>query len=458
MRKLTTTCFYWQPLCCLLVFQIAAFAQTDSDKLEFDVFSRWFVAEYNRLDIQPLVLGYIDNLNQVASAKSIEDQQTFFTQAKQRLSRLSQNQLPASNQVDYQVADFEIRLNLQRLKLSEELFDQRPEDDHTKGIYHVANGKQWYAYFLNRWLGTETEPDVIFDFGMQQIKRAKDNIGKIRQKTGQTPQEFSRTLRREAFFTDNQSTVQSRFEAIRRIVSDNLSGQFFVYPDVPRIKIAQGDNEALSQVPGYYNGQSGTFFYNLFDKPYNKRESDWLYLHEAIPGHHFQNFIEQSQDHSELRRLNRYYGFSEGWAAYVEELGNALGLYQDDYAYLGKWEWDIVRSVRVPLDVGINYYGWDDKKALAFWRQHIKNRDDIGEREIQRMRRWPAQVITYKYGADQILQWKQQLIIENPATFSVQRFHDYLLVNGPLPLDVLRQLVLEGDNNICSVPNKDNRS
>lgn len=443
--------FYSSTLFCLVLFCQPVLAQPDPVELEFDVFSHWFVAEYQRLDIQPLVLAYTDNLSQTPAAKALAEQQAFFNDAHKRLEKVSFEQLSSEAAIDYQVANFEVRLNLERLRLSKTLLEQPLGEDHTAGIYHIANGKQWYAYYLNRWLGAEVEPDGIFAFGLQQIERAKNNIKKLRQATGQTPQEFSSTLRREAFFTDDQATVQKRFESIRSIVSDHLSDQFFVYPDVPRIKIAQGDNQELSQVPGYYNGQSGTFFYNLFDEPYNKRESDWLYLHEAVPGHHFQNFIEQSQDHSDLRQLVRYYGFSEGWAAYVEELGKELGLYQDDYVYLGKWEWDIVRSVRVSLDVGINYYGWSDEKALIFWREHIKDRDDIGNREIQRMRRWPAQVITYKYGADQILQWKQQLILANPATFSIHRFHDYLLTNGPLPMDVLRKLVLEGDNNICTV-------
>ncbi len=451
MKSLTRTTQRLVLFCCLLVCQLPASAQANPNELEFDVFSRWFVAEYSRLEVQPLVLGYIDNLNQVPSAEVIDTQRSFFVTAKKRLARLSLQQLSAEDQIDYQVADFEIRLNLERLSLSRTLLQQRPGEDHSAGIYHIASGKQWYAYFLNRWLGAEIEPDAIFAFGMQQIKRAKQNIEKITTHTGQSAAEFSETLSNQRFFTSDQNFVQSRFEKIREIVSDHLSTQFFVYPDVPRINIKRGDNEALSQVPGYYNGQSGTFFYNLFDQPYNLRESEWLYLHEAVPGHHFQNFIEQAQSHSDIRRLVRYYGFSEGWAAYVEELGRALGLYQDDYTYLGKWEWDIVRSVRVPLDVGINYYGWTDEKALTFWQQHITDRDDIGRREIQRMRRWPAQVVTYKYGADQILQWKQQLMLENPATFSIHRFHDYLLTNGPLPMDVLKKLVLEGDNNICSV-------
>lgn len=434
-----------------LLLGLPATAQDDAAGLEFKVFGHWFVAEYNNRDIPALMLAYTDNLGNIPEPVQLQSQQDFFNEAKSRLLNIHVESLSAAQKIDYQVADFEIRMNLERLRLSRELAGNSPAENHSAGIYHVSNGKQWYAYYLNRWLGAELEPDAIYAFGIKQIERAKYNIEQIRQRTGQTPEQFDQTLIEQRFFTDDKAEVQKRFETIRDTVSDNLSNQFFAYPDLPRINIEQGDNEALSQVPGYYNGESGTFFYNLFDEPYNKRESDWLYLHEAVPGHHFQNFIEQSQQHSELRSLVRYYGFSEGWAAYVEELGKELGLYQDDYNLLGKWEWDIVRSVRVPLDVGINYYGWDDDEALDFWRAHITDRDDIGQREIQRMRRWPAQVITYKYGADQILQWKQQLILENPATFSIHRFHDYLLTNGPLPMGVLRQLVLEGDNNICSV-------
>ncbi len=440
---------HWLAVICISLCTLLsnAYAQADTS-LRFQVFSHWFVAGYNRLEIPQLVLSYSENLQQIPDAEALEAQQTFFTTARSRLDEITMDHLSDQQKVDYQVADFEIRLNQERLRLSRSLQGNSPPAEHTSGIFHITDGKQWYAYFLNRWLGAEVDPEDIFEFGLQQIDRAKQNIEQLQASLNLSDQQFAQRLSDAEFFTSDQAEVQAGFEAIDTTVSENLSSQFFVYPDIPKVQIERGNNPALAQVPGYYDGR--TFYFNLFDNPYNKRASDWLYLHEAVPGHHFQNHIEQAQDHSPLRQLVRYFGFSEGWAAYVESLGQPLGLYTTPYSQLGRWEWDIVRSVRVSLDVGINYHGWSDEKALTFWQEHIIGRDDIGRREIQRMRRWPAQVITYKYGAVQIENWKSRLLLENPATFSVLRFHDYLLTNGPLPFGILKDLVLASDSGICT--------
>ncbi|HMH20681.1 MAG TPA: DUF885 family protein, partial [Puia sp.] len=190
----------------------------------------------------------------------------------------------------------------------------------------------------------------------------------------------------------------------------------------------------------YYD--NNTFYYNLFDKPYNTRQVDWLFIHEAVPGHHYQSSLRDQSNGSSIQRLFWYSGFAEGWAAYTEELGRQLGLYTTPYAELGKWEWDIVRSVRVPLDVGLNYYGWTDEQALAFWKKNIRNQDDIAMREINRMRRWPAQVVTYKYGALQIMHWKEELQRKEGKDFDIRRFHDRLLRQGNLPLFMMKEQVL----------------
>jgi uncharacterized protein (DUF885 family) len=206
------------------------------------------------------------------------------------------------------------------------------------------------------------------------------------------------------------------------------------------LKIEKGASVALAQTPGYYN--NGTFYYNLTDKPYNTRAYDWLFIHEGIPGHHYQHFTSPAHP-SAVQSLFFYYGFAEGWGAYAEELGKELGLYKTPYAELGKWEWDIVRSVRVPLDVGINYYGWTDEQALAFWKKNIRRQDDIAPREIARIKRWPAQVVTYKYGALQILHWKEELQKKQGAKFDIKAFHSKVLANGTLPLPLIRERVFE---------------
>jgi uncharacterized protein (DUF885 family) len=135
-----------------------------------------------------------------------------------------------------------------------------------------------------------------------------------------------------------------------------------------------------------------------------------------------------------------YYScYTEGWAAYIEEIGKEFGAYPTDFDEYGKWEWDLIRSLRVPMDIGLNYYGWSDEEALSFWQQYSTGLDDIARREIARMRRWPAQVITYKYGAETFLRW-QRAAAKDPD-FNWVDFHTQVLQYGPLPLSLLDELI-----------------
>ena len=98
-----------------------------------------------------------------------------------------------------------------------------------------------------------------------------------------------------------------------------------------------------------------------------------------------------------------------------------------------------VRSLRVPMDIGLNYYGWTDEEALSIWQGFSTGLDDIARREIARMRRWPAQVITYKYGAESFLRW--QLAAAEEKKFNWLDFHTRVLQYGPLPLSLLDELI-----------------
>lgn len=427
-------------------------AQDSLQSSDFASFSQWFVSGYQTINSPPLGLSYLDNIRQlpIPGDKAFIQEKAFFTEAEKRLKALAAELLTIDQQADYQAAQFEIEQHLKKLTLVKKTQFPALDNDHNTGIFYLPNGRQWYTYFLQRWLGAEVTPAEMYRFGLEQVSTAKAQMEAIRLATDLDQKVFSEHLREPVFFSTDQATIQSRFETLQAQVAERLGNQFLEYPAVPDAAIKRGENANLSQVPGYYDGQTGTFFYNLFDQPYNHRQSDWLYLHEAVPGHHFQNSIAQSRQHSALRQLFIYYGFREGWAAYAEQLGKPLGLYTSHFTEYGRWEWDIVRSVRVALDVGINYYGWTDQKALEFWRDHITDRDAIGQREIQRMRRWPAQVITYKYGAEQITQWKLSLQSQCGNDFSIRHFHDALLTSGSLPFEALKEQVFSQGDHFCN--------
>jgi uncharacterized protein (DUF885 family) len=161
----------------------------------------------------------------------------------------------------------------------------------------------------------------------------------------------------------------------------------------------------------------------------------WIYIHEGVPGHHYQDYIAAQSGNP----LDMFYysSYAEGWAAYIEQYGRMLGAYKtpfDSYAWL---QWELIRSVRVALDVGLNYHGWTDEKALSYWRYHIPDKDDIARREIARMKKWPVQVITYKYGRQVFDEFRSE--IKNRK--DLKTFHQWVLENGNIPLSVLKKYI-----------------
>lgn len=145
----------------------------------------------------------------------------------------------------------------------------------------------------------------------------------------------------------------------------------------------------------------------------------------------------RSKFFSPLSALTFYSGNAEGWGCYVEYLGKELGLYQQPAAELGKWEWDLVRSARVVLDVGIHDRGWTHAQALAYWQANVPGQDDIAEREINRVTNWPGQCLSYKVGAQRIEDMKSRQA-QRPG-FSPPRFHAAYLALSRLPLEVVER-------------------
>ena len=418
-------------LCILSLFQI-------NKQQNFDAFCSRFVSGYKVLNLPELDLSYVTGLERIGSADSLQKQLEFFKSVQAELAGYKPGELSASQKTDYALIAYETKLNLEHLALEQDWLKHKPAQIPTGGIITIPNGKAWYAYLLKRWVDADVTPDQIYQFGLTEVTRVQKHIEAVRAQTGLSEDVFYNHLNDSSFFEKDPIKVQQAFEHTKAIVYANLPRLFNNF-NIPPLKIEKGAAKQLAQTPGYYN--DNTFYYNLFDKPYNKRQFDWLFIHEAVPGHHYQLSIVAQTKTSEVQKLFFYAGLAEGWAAYTEELGKQLGVYQTPYDEMGKWEWDIVRSVRVPLDVGLNYYGWTDAQALAFWKKNIRNQDDIALREIARMRRWPAQVVTYKYGALQLLHWKEELQKKQGKNFNIRDFHSRVLDHGSLPIFLVKKNV-----------------
>lgn len=410
------------------IVQSACGQETGFDKLRSD-----FLKGYTELEIPYLQIDYVQNLQAIKDENQINVQENFFQEFKEELVKVDVESLNEYQQLDLNIMRYETDMSLERLAL-EKQWQKTTLLDNSESIFTIPNGKKWYSYLLKRWVNDLVTPDEIFQFGLEEIEKVKAEMKAIQIESGLSSEDFTAYLTDSSFYFYDLNDVQIAFEDVKQTVA-KTSPYIFPYVDqIPDVMIAPGTNPSLAQVPAYYSDR--TFFFNYFNQPYNKRQIGWIYIHEGIPGHHYQGMVNDVIKRTAIQELFWYGGFAEGWGAYVEYLSDELGVYKTIYEEYGKWEWDLIRSVRVALDVGINYYGWSDDEAIAFWKQHITDKDDIGWREIARMKRWPAQVVTYKYGANLFLKLLEKA--KRDKTFSYKRFHQKLLRNGDIPLSLLR--------------------
>lgn len=430
-----------QTISLLLFFSIYISAQPDFSQLV-----EGFTEGYQKLNIPNLGLSFVNNFNEVQSLDSLNIQEEFFLKYKLQLKSLSQTNISSSDFINYGIMKFEVDRNLERIKLSKVFKNNYLNEIKEEKISDLPNGKEWYEYYVKVWTGSEAKPDELIKLGEKEIAEAENEIKKIILNSGKNETEFYNNLNDQSFFLNNNDSILSLFLKKEKVFRENLSNQFNGIDKISELKIERGTNKRMAAAPGYYFPSTQTFYYNLFDKPYNTSQLDWLLIHEGIPGHHFQSEWINNLKLDDIRNTFTYFGFLEGWAAYAEEIGKEIGAYKTPYDYLGKWEWDLIRSVRVVLDVRLNYYGWSDEKAMNYWKEHIKDKDAIGVREINRMKRWPAQIHTYKYGSNKILDIKSKLQKELGDKFDIKKFHDAVLNCGTIPFTFFEEILIEKMN------------
>ncbi len=398
----------------LLLLLLASSTHVSLSQNISELRSHW-ARSWSKLKIPNLQLDYRAFVNAQCSINNLDEQTAFFELLSNQIAQVETENLEGTDRFDYQLIHYEVQLNQERLTLIQNT------DGAFKGggIYDEPNGKQWYAYLIRHWTSTMILPEEVSAYGWQEVKRIQNAIRQLKSRYNV-----------DRSFTREPSEVESAFKNYEAFLEKSV-WQVIPKWSTPSLKIQQGTNPNLSQVPGYYGGDA--LSYNLFDDPFDLSQIGWLYLHEGVPGHHFQLNSENRADIPEYRSSMSYSGFREGWAAYVEELAHEQGWYMGPEQRLSQMEWDLIRSIRLVIDVGLNHEGWSDEKAMNVWQSEISGMDHIGIREIARMRRWPAQVLTYKIGAKIIMESREDVLGTDRSKLALKAFHSRILSEGSIP-------------------------
>jgi uncharacterized protein (DUF885 family) len=316
----------------------------------------------------------------------------------------------------------------------------------------LPNGAAMYAYNVKWHVTTGDTPQQIHDIGLAEVKRIRAEMDAIAASTGfkGSSDEFKRYLRTDPkFFFRDAASLLTAYRDIAKRAEPGLARLFGRLPQTPYGIEPVPDAVAPSQTTAYY--EAGSFAAgrpaNMFANTYKlDSRPGWemaaLTLHEAVPGHHIQVALAQELEGlPEFRKNSSYTAFVEGWALYAESLGDEMGLYADPYSKFGQLTYEAWRAVRLVVDTGLHSMGWTRDQAIDFFRANTAKTDqDIGV-EVDRYIVWPAQALGYKMGQLKIRELRTNAERELGPRFDVRKFHDVVLGQGAVPLDVLERQV-----------------
>ncbi|MCE4554666.1 DUF885 domain-containing protein [Roseateles cellulosilyticus] len=318
------------------------------------------------------------------------------------------------------------------------------------GLGSLPGGQDWYRQVVRDQTNTTLTPQAIHELGLREVGRIQQEIARLAPRLGFEGDPLrdggllawlQADARWRPFKTEED--VLQGYRAINARVEPQLPRLFGRQPRTPLEIRAEPELTRATASPHYTLGKAdgslpGVFWAAIPD-PLAASTPDMtaLLLHEGQPGHHFQLALQQEMTLPSFRRHTGSNAYVEGWALYAETLGHELGLYDDPAAYAGQLNGEIVRAARLVVDTGLHAMGWPRERAIAYWMEITGANRALAVNQIDRYLAWPGQALGYKMGALRIQALRQHAEKTLGKKFRLAEFHDQVLGEGAMPVDVL---------------------
>ncbi|PQB06286.1 hypothetical protein BST83_03145 [Polaribacter filamentus] len=322
----------------------------------------------------------------------------------------------------------------------------------SSGISEVPNGEAYYNHAIKNYTTTNMTADEIHALGLSEVARILSEMEKVKKEVGfkGTIKEFFNEVRtkKELMPYSTPKEILDHFNAIHKKMKPQLEKLFGNKPKTPFIvKQTEKFREASASAeynPGSLDGtRPGVFYVPIPNATkYNMVSDESLFLHEAIPGHHYQiSLTQENKDLPDFRKTIWYSAYGEGWALYTENLGKELGLYTDPYQYFGMLGAEMHRAIRLVVDTGIHAKGWTREKAIQYSLDNEAESEDGITSEIERYMANPGQALSYKIGQLKIRELRARAKATLGDKFDIREFHHQVLETGCIPLALLENKI-----------------
>jgi len=312
----------------------------------------------------------------------------------------------------------------------------------------LPDGEAWYAFAVAGHTTTDLKPDAIHRIGLAEVARIRGEMEQVKEQVGfegDLAAFFVHLQEAPEFYFEHEDDLIAGYVELQKTVNERLARLFDVMPKADyevrpvekfRAKSAAG---ASYMSPSPDGSRPGVFYVNTFNlKAQPTYGMETLSIHEASPGHHFQISIQQEiESLPRFRRFGGYTAYVEGWALYAESIGKELGMFSDPYQYYGRLSDEMLRAMRLVVDTGLHAKGWTREQAIDFMKENSSMAETDIVAEVERYIAIPGQALAYKIGQLKISELRKRAEEKLGDGFDVKEFHNQILLDGALPLDVL---------------------